>query len=83
MQELFDRVGSLDVTLWSGPAIIALRITLIVVAAWIGAAILNRMIRLFRDRITQRFTDREQVRRAETGLLHRVLLHGNDSRLVR
>lgn len=66
MQEFFDRIGSLDVSLWSGPAIVALRITLIVIAAWIGAAILNRMIRLFRDRITQRFADREQIRRAET-----------------
>ncbi|MEO8303559.1 MAG: mechanosensitive ion channel family protein [Betaproteobacteria bacterium] len=51
---------------WAGTAIIALRITLITVVAWIAAAALNRMIRLTRERIARRFDDREQIKRAET-----------------
>ncbi|MDH5207150.1 MAG: mechanosensitive ion channel family protein [Burkholderiaceae bacterium] len=51
---------------WTGAALVALRIALIALVAWIAAAILNRMIRLFRQRIARRFDDREQVKRAET-----------------
>lgn len=51
---------------WTGAALVALRIALIALFAWIAAAILNRMIRLFRQRIARRFDDREQVKRAET-----------------
>lgn len=66
MDALVSRITSLDLSLWAGPAIIALRITLIAIAAWIAAAVLNRMIRLFRERIAQRLGEREQVKRVET-----------------
>src|SRR5262245_23254024 len=56
----------LDVTQWSGPAVTALRVVLIAVAAWILAAVLQRLIRLFRERIARRMDDLEAVKRAET-----------------
>jgi small conductance mechanosensitive channel len=56
----------LDPVAWGGPALAALRITLIAVVAWIAAAVLNRTIRLFRMRISRRLGEREQVKRAET-----------------
>ena len=56
----------LDPVAWSGPALIALRVTLIAIGAWIAAAVLTRTIRLFRLRISARFHEREQVKRAET-----------------
>ncbi len=59
-------MSPLDPAFWSGPALIALRITLIAVGAWIAAAVLRRMIRLFRERIVRRLDDPEQVKRADT-----------------
>jgi small conductance mechanosensitive channel len=55
--------------LWSGigsGTVTAVRITLIVVVAWIVAALLQRAIRSFRIRIASRFDDRENVKQAET-----------------
>jgi len=66
MNAFVDRIIALDLGVWGGPALIALRITLIAIVAWTAAAILNRMIRLFRERIAGRLGDREQVKRAET-----------------
>ena len=56
----------LDPVAWSGPALVALRVTLIAIGAWIAAAVLTRTIRLFRLRISARLHEREQVKRAET-----------------
>lgn len=64
-------LNSLNFGLWNGTAVVALRITLIAVAAWILVAVLTRMIRILRQRIMQRLGEREQVKRAET--LGRVL----------
>jgi len=66
MEELLNRFNSLSLGVTSTPGIVAIRILLIIVAAWITAAILGHMIRLFRQRIAQRFSDREQIKRAET-----------------
>ncbi len=75
MDALVSRITSLDIAFWGGPALIALRITLIAVAAWIAAALLNRMIRMFRERIASRLGEREQVKRAETiGRVFRYLV---------
>jgi moderate conductance mechanosensitive channel len=65
MNQMLDYF-SLDPATWAGPALIALRVTLIAVAAWIAAAVLNRTIRLFRIRIAKRLEEREQIKRAET-----------------
>lgn len=66
MDSFIGAINAFDIGLWSSTAIAALRITLIAAAAWIAAAVLNRTIRLFRQRIAQRLDAREQVRRAET-----------------
>ncbi len=66
MDAIMSRITSLDLGVWAGPAISALRITLIAIAAWIAAALLNRAIRAFRERISRRLDQREQVKRAET-----------------
>jgi small conductance mechanosensitive channel len=51
---------------WGAGGMTALRVVLIAVAAWILVGILQRLIRLFRERLTARMEDREQVKRAET-----------------
>lgn len=61
-----DFIPSLDVTEWSGPALTALRVVLIALAAWILAAVLQRLIRLFRERLARRMDDFEAMKRAET-----------------
>jgi len=66
MDAFVKLINSLDLGPWGGTALIALRVTLIAVVTWIAAAVLNRMIRIFRTRIAQRFEDREQIKRAET-----------------
>lgn len=63
MNEFIVWFKSLDL---GEPAVIALRVTLIAVVAWIAVAVLHRMIRAFRQRIALRFDEREQVKRAET-----------------
>ncbi len=55
--------------LWAGmgsATATALRITVILVAAWIVAALLRRTIRAFRDRVANRLGDREALKRAQT-----------------
>ena len=66
MERWVAQIDFLQLGAWAGPAIIALRVTLIAVAAWVAASLLNRMIRLLRARIAQRLGEREQVKRAET-----------------
>jgi moderate conductance mechanosensitive channel len=75
MEAFISRITSFDIALWGGPAIIALRITLIAIAAWFAATFLNRMIRVFRQHIADRLGEREQVKRAETiGRVFRYLV---------
>jgi len=66
MEDLLNRFNTLALGVSSTPGIVAIRIVVIIVVAWIVAGILGRMIRLFRQRIAQRFSDREQIKRAET-----------------
>ena len=66
MDALANLVNSINPGPWASTGVVALRITLIAVIAWIAAAVLNRMIRVFRTRIASRLTDGEQVKRAET-----------------
>jgi small conductance mechanosensitive channel len=47
-------------------ALSAVRIALVLAAAWIASALLRRVIRLFRDRVTLRMPDAEAAKRAET-----------------
>ncbi len=66
MNELGRQLGFLDVTQWSGAAIASLRIALIAVAAWIAIAVLQRLIRLLRERLAYRIGDPEAAKRAAT-----------------
>jgi moderate conductance mechanosensitive channel len=66
VQELLTRFPFLDVTQWNQATHTLVRIVLIVVVAWIVMALLQRTIRLFRQRIAARLDDREAVKRAET-----------------
>jgi len=43
-----------------------MRVVLIAIAAWIALAVMRRLLRLFRERITRGMDDPEQVKRAET-----------------
>lgn len=49
-----------------GAATTLLRVTLIIVAAWVLIAVLQRAIRTLRERIAGRMDDRESAKRAET-----------------
>ncbi len=49
-----------------GAATTLLRVTLIIVAAWVLIAVLQRAIRTLRERIASRMDDRESAQRAET-----------------
>jgi small conductance mechanosensitive channel len=66
MDALLTQLNSINLGPWGSSALVALRITLIAIVAWILAGILKRMIRIFRARITSRLTDGEQQKRAET-----------------
>jgi small conductance mechanosensitive channel len=66
VEQLLTRLGEIGLTRLSGPAIVGLRVLTIAVVAWIVVAVTNRAIRLFRARVTSRFVEPEQVRRAET-----------------
>ncbi|MCC6531712.1 MAG: mechanosensitive ion channel family protein [Burkholderiales bacterium] len=61
MKDLLATISLVD-----SAALAALRIALILVAAWIIAAVLRRLIRLFQERIGARIADAEAVKRAAT-----------------
>ncbi|MPZ42715.1 MAG: mechanosensitive ion channel [Betaproteobacteria bacterium] len=61
MKEFSATLQQLDPT-----ALTAIRIALILAAAWIVAALLRHLIRVFRSRVTLRLADAEASKRAET-----------------
>jgi small conductance mechanosensitive channel len=66
LKEIFASLSLPD-----GPALLALRILAILIAAWILAGVLHRLVRIFRERISTRIADAEAVKRATT--LSRVI----------
>jgi small conductance mechanosensitive channel len=60
---LFDR---LDLAEWNVVTTTALRVVVIVVVAVVAIGVLQRLIRLFRERLSQRLDDPEAVKRAAT-----------------
>ena len=66
MDQFLHSLKFLNLAQWDQLFITALRVALIAVVAWIGLGILQRLIRVFRERITRGMDDREQVKRAET-----------------
>jgi small-conductance mechanosensitive channel len=63
LTRLFDSVNPAQ---WSVGALTGLRVLVIVAVAWIGIAVLQRLIRLFRERIAHRLDDPEAQKRAAT-----------------
>lgn len=66
MEQLLRSIEFLNVAQWDRGFITLLRIVLIAGVAWIGLGVMQRLIRLFRERITRGMNDPEQVKRAET-----------------
>ena len=66
MQEILRSIENIDWSRWSGPALSALRIVLIIAVAWISIAVLQRMVRAMRIRIASHLDGVEGARRAET-----------------
>ena len=74
MGSFLERYSFLDISNWSGPALTAFRIALIIVAAWLIASALRRVGIAFCGRIVHRLHGRDKVKRAET--LERVVSYG-------
>ena len=66
MSDLLSRIDALDVSRWSSLTQTTVRITVILLLAWLVARLLRRGIRLLRSRIESRIDDREALKRAET-----------------
>jgi small conductance mechanosensitive channel len=69
------RLDLLDASHWGTGTVVGLRVIVIVVAAWITIYVLQRLIRLFRERLASRMADPESVKRAATlGRVFRYLV---------
>ena len=66
MEQALQHIGGIDWALWSGPALAALRIVLILVVAWISIVVLQRVVRAVRVRVAGRLGGVDSARRAET-----------------
>ena len=66
MDQLLHRMEFLNMSQWDHGLVTLLRVVLIALAAWIALGMTQRLIRLFRERLTRDMQDREQVKRAET-----------------
>jgi len=66
VEQLLNKIAFLNVAQWDHAAITLMRVALIAVAAWIALGVTQRLIRLFRERITRGMDDAEQVKRADT-----------------
>jgi len=66
VNELGSMLRYLDVTQWGNTATVALRVLIIATAALIVIGVLQRVIRLFRERLARRLDDPEAVKRAAT-----------------
>ncbi len=75
MNDLGRILSYLDVTQWGAAATAAFRVALIVIVALIAIGVLQRAIRLFRERVARRMDDPEAVKRAATlGRVFRYLV---------
>jgi small-conductance mechanosensitive channel len=75
MEQITAFLAGIDWQRWNGPALAGLRIVAIVVVAWVGVAVLQRVVRRVRIRIANHIGGAEVARRAETlGRVVRYLL---------
>lgn len=66
MEQIWQFMRDVDWDRWSGPAMSALRIVLIVVVAWAAVVTLQKVVRTVRIRVARRLDGPDAVRRAET-----------------
>jgi len=66
MENLWHKFGLGGIAQFDHGLFVLVRVVLIMVVAWIVLRVTQRLIRLFRERITRGMTDREQVKRLET-----------------
>lgn len=66
MEQLLHKLEFLNLAQSDHGLVTLLRIVLISLAAWIALGVTQRLIRVFRERLTCRMDDREQIKRAET-----------------
>ncbi|MBE0620597.1 MAG: mechanosensitive ion channel family protein [Burkholderiales bacterium] len=66
MEQLLHIINLFNISELDPKLITLLRVVLIAVVAWIALGVVQHLIRLFRERLTRRMEDREQVKRAET-----------------
>lgn len=71
MDTLLQMLRNIDWNRWSAPALSAVRIVLIIAAAWVAISVLQRAVRAVRGRIEGRLLADENIGRAET--LERVV----------
>jgi moderate conductance mechanosensitive channel len=66
MEQIIAMFETIRASGWGGVLVTGLRILVIVIVALVAMRVLQRLIRLFRERITRRMDDPEQVKRAQT-----------------
>jgi len=66
VNDWWTRIENLDWARWSAPTLAGARIVLIIVAAWVLIALLQRLVRAARVRIAARLPGPDVARRAET-----------------
>jgi len=66
MGEFWQHLKILESINWSAVTATALRVSLIIILAAVATRLLQRLIRLLRERLTRNVHDAEQVKRAET-----------------
>ncbi len=66
MNALMQTLENLDLAHWSSAGLATLRVIAIALAAWIAVGLVQRLIRLFRARITRGIDDPEVLKRAQT-----------------
>ena len=66
MESLHASLKFLNIAQWDPALVTLLRVVLIALTAWIGLAVLQRVLRLFRERVTSDMEDLEHKKRLET-----------------
>ena len=66
MGKFWQDVRILESINWAAASVTLLRVALIVILATLAAGLLQRLIRLFRERLARGMSDTEEIKRAET-----------------
>jgi len=66
MEQFLAGIANFDFASWENEFVTLLRIVLIALAAWAGLRVIQRLIRIARDRVDRGMDDPEQLKRAQT-----------------